>query len=71
MAGRLTINKFGPTKAADAIVIRGSKNDPEVLMVKRGDNGKWALPAGKLTNTKVRVMRPNAKHMKRLGSSSV
>jgi ADP-ribose pyrophosphatase len=48
LRGRLTMNKFGPTKAADAIVVRGIGDDAEVLIVERMDNGLLALPAGKL-----------------------
>jgi ADP-ribose pyrophosphatase len=48
MRGRLTMNQWGATPCADAIITREGNAEKEVLMVVRGDNGLVALPAGKL-----------------------
>lgn len=37
--------KWGPNYTVDPIVI-SNDDEPKILLVRRGDNGKWALPGG-------------------------
>jgi len=53
LAGRGLLGKFGPNHAADPIVTRAVLEDKgtrkisfEVVLIKRNDNGQWALPGG-------------------------
>lgn len=50
LRGRGMLDKWGPTQAADPIVTRENPatNNTEVLLIKRGDTGEWALPGGKV-----------------------
>ena len=47
MTGRGLLGKYGPNQAADALITRyNSQNNLEMIAVKRGDNGAWAIPGG-------------------------
>lgn len=44
-AGR-NLKSWGENAAADPIVIAGSGADRKILLIRRGDNGLWAIPGG-------------------------
>jgi ADP-ribose pyrophosphatase YjhB (NUDIX family) len=49
LAGRGKLYQWGPNHAADPIVTRTSKRhseELEVVVIRRGDTGSWALPGG-------------------------
>jgi ADP-ribose pyrophosphatase len=46
LAGRGLLGKWGANNAADPIVIAKNGDDLKILLVKRKDNGQWALPGG-------------------------
>lgn len=47
-AGLGSCSFYGPNFAADPIVTRDTEHGPEVLLIKRGDTGEWAIPGGKI-----------------------
>lgn len=50
--GRGQLGKWGPNHAADPIITRdGPDGTYELLLIKRGDNGQWALPGGMVDPT--------------------
>lgn len=48
LAGRGLLGKWGPNFAADPIITRSNSINGriELLVIKRKDNGKWAIPGG-------------------------
>lgn len=44
--GRGELGKWGPNHAADPIVTKMEADKLKVLLIKRGDNGQWAIPGG-------------------------
>ena len=48
MRGRGLLGKWGPNHAADPVVLRSSSSGGiQVVVIRRGDIGVWALPGGK------------------------
>ena len=51
LQGRGLLRHWGPNQAGDALVTRRSQAHPgkfEFVAIKRGDNGIWAMPGGRL-----------------------
>lgn len=49
LRGRGMLDRWGPTQAADPVATRRNEGgDLEVLLIRRGDTGEWALPGGKV-----------------------
>lgn len=44
--GKGSYYEWGPNYTADPIVMRYDLDEPQVLLIERSDNGKWALPGG-------------------------
>ena len=46
LCGRGKLYMWGPNHAADPLVTREKSGEFQVILIKRGDTGSWALPGG-------------------------